>query len=207
MRTLSNNKAERIFNGPLRSFAAKIDVAYAFELIDDELYDDLTIIRDIRNGFAHSVTETDFGSSEIVELVQKFKRRDPSVDAFSFFQQRIESCSDQIKAKLEYILFDNSVHRGWPSFLRQGFNVLRRYAAQRPASFVSRASRLALCELRGLLATEFGQRVIWRNPRRLIIALFGDRSVRCVIWRSNIAIYRLCTNPQRLRDLPVAGRI
>jgi DNA-binding MltR family transcriptional regulator len=112
MRTLSNNKAERIFNGPLRSFAAKIDVAYAFELIDDELYDDLTIIRDIRNGFAHSVTETDFGSSEIVELVQKFKRRDPSVDAFSFFQQRIESCSDQIKAKLEYILFDNSVHRG-----------------------------------------------------------------------------------------------
>jgi hypothetical protein len=100
MRTLSTNKAKRIFNGPLRSFAAKIDVAYAFELIDDELYDDLTIIRDIRNEFAHSVTETDFGNPEIVELVQKFKGRGASVEAFAFFQQRIESCSDQIRAKL-----------------------------------------------------------------------------------------------------------
>jgi DNA-binding MltR family transcriptional regulator len=95
MRTLSNNKAIRIFKGPLRSFTAKIDVAYAFELIDDELYDDLTIIRDIRNEFAHSVTETDFDRREIVELIQKFKGRDASVDAFSFFQQRIKSCSDR----------------------------------------------------------------------------------------------------------------
>jgi Aromatic-ring hydroxylase, C-terminal len=39
MRHLSNDKAKRIFNGPLRSFAAKIDVAYAFELIDEELHD------------------------------------------------------------------------------------------------------------------------------------------------------------------------
>jgi hypothetical protein len=33
MRELSNKKAKQIFtNGPLRSLAAKIDVAYAFEL-------------------------------------------------------------------------------------------------------------------------------------------------------------------------------
>ena len=109
MRTLSNNKAKRIFNGPLRSFAAKIDVAYAFELIDDELYDDLTVIRDIRNEFAHSVVETDFSSPEIIELVQKLKPPDASVDAFSFFQLKIRSCADQIEAKLNRILFDNAV--------------------------------------------------------------------------------------------------
>jgi hypothetical protein len=109
MRTLSNNKAKRIFNGPLRSLAAKIDVAYAFELIEDELYDDLTIIRDIRNEFAHSVTERNFESPEVVELVQKFTGRDASVDAFSFFQQRIESCSNQIEAKLQRALFDYAV--------------------------------------------------------------------------------------------------
>jgi DNA-binding MltR family transcriptional regulator len=110
MRTLSNNKANRIFNGPLRSFTAKIDVAYAFELIDDELYDDLTTIRDIRNEFAHSVNETHFERPEIVELVQRFKGREASsIDAFSFFQHRIDSCSNQIKGKLDRFLFDHAV--------------------------------------------------------------------------------------------------
>jgi hypothetical protein len=36
MRTLSNKKAKQIFkNGPLRNLAAKIDIAWGFELIDD----------------------------------------------------------------------------------------------------------------------------------------------------------------------------
>jgi DNA-binding MltR family transcriptional regulator len=105
MRNLSNNKAERIFNGPLRSFAAKIDVAYAFELIDDELHDDLTIIRDIRNEFAHSVVETNFGSPKIVNLVQRFKRQEASLDAFLLFQRRIKLCADQIEATLNRLMY------------------------------------------------------------------------------------------------------
>jgi DNA-binding MltR family transcriptional regulator len=109
MRSLSNNKAERIFNGPLRSFAAKIDVAYAFELIDDELHDDLTIIRDIRNAFAHSVVETNFESAKIVDLVQRLKRQEAPLDAFSFFQRRIKFCADQIEAKLQRVLFESAL--------------------------------------------------------------------------------------------------
>jgi DNA-binding MltR family transcriptional regulator len=109
MRSLSNTKAERIFNGPLRSLAAKIDVAYAFELIDDELHDDLTIIRDIRNEFAHSVVETNFGSVKIVELVQRFKRQEALLDVFSFFQRRIKSCAEQIEGKLDTLLYAHTL--------------------------------------------------------------------------------------------------
>jgi DNA-binding MltR family transcriptional regulator len=100
MRKMSNTKVKRIFNGRLESLSAKIDIAYAFELIDDELYDDLNVIRDIRNEFAHPVAETNFQSSNIVELIKKFKGWKTSVEAFPFFQEKIKSCTGQIEAKL-----------------------------------------------------------------------------------------------------------
>lgn len=55
MRGLSNNKAEQIFGShrPLYHLSPKIDIAYAFEVIDEDLYSDLRIIKDIRNKFAH----------------------------------------------------------------------------------------------------------------------------------------------------------
>jgi len=48
---MSNNKAEQIFgsHGPLYHLSPKI----AFEVIDEDLYSDLRIIKDIRNKFAH----------------------------------------------------------------------------------------------------------------------------------------------------------
>jgi hypothetical protein len=110
MRTMSNEHAKRIFNGPLARFGPKIDVAYAFELIDDDLHNDLMVIKDIRNEFAHPVElEMNFGSPYIIELVKRLKGWNTSLDAFSLFQQRIKSCADQIDAKLEQILFDSAL--------------------------------------------------------------------------------------------------
>lgn len=56
MRALSNNMAERIFDGygPLSTFSAKIDVAFALDLIDADVHRDLRTIKDIRNCFAHT---------------------------------------------------------------------------------------------------------------------------------------------------------
>ena len=69
MRTLSNKKAKQMFkNGPLRNLAAKIDLAWAFELVDDPVHHDLTVIRDIRNEFAHSITAVNFDSPEVIKL-------------------------------------------------------------------------------------------------------------------------------------------
>jgi DNA-binding MltR family transcriptional regulator len=111
MRTLSNDKAKQIFRrGPLRSLAAKIDLAYAFELIDDELYQDLTVIRDIRNEFAHSITSVSFDSPEVIAHVKKFKGWSTKLDGWGFFKARVKSCLDQINAKQEQGLFAHALH-------------------------------------------------------------------------------------------------
>lgn len=100
MGQLSDKRAVRIFNGPLGRFAAKVDVAYAFELIDEELYQDLTVIRNIRNEFAHSTTDISFASPEVMNHMRGFKGWNTEVLAqLDFFTVRVQSCLEQLTAK------------------------------------------------------------------------------------------------------------
>ena len=92
MRSLSNTKAKRLFDGPLATFDAKIEVAYAFDLIDDDLRNDLNVIKDIRNAFAHSLDWMHFQSKEIVALMRGFKGWDKDKDPYSFFKEKVETC-------------------------------------------------------------------------------------------------------------------
>jgi hypothetical protein len=92
---LSNNKAEQIFGsplGPLYHFSPKIDIAYAFKVIDEDLYNDLRIIKDIRNKFAHPEGPTDFETPKIKDLVRKFKSWISTSDEYQFFIDRVEHC-------------------------------------------------------------------------------------------------------------------
>jgi hypothetical protein len=58
LRPLSREMKGRIFDGygPLANFAAKIDMAYALEIISKEIYDTLRNINRIRVVFAHPKT-------------------------------------------------------------------------------------------------------------------------------------------------------
>lgn len=47
-------------NGPLASFSARIALCYALGLISEEIYRDLTLIRRIRNHFAHNIEKASF---------------------------------------------------------------------------------------------------------------------------------------------------
>lgn len=56
---LSNKETlhKRLFrhNGPLSTFSARLDMAFALYLIGEKTRHDLDIIRDIRNDFAHDL--------------------------------------------------------------------------------------------------------------------------------------------------------
>ncbi len=71
MRKLNRAKRDRLFEGygPLSTFSAKIDVAFALGLIDPGIYDRLTVVRKVRNKFAHSVSTLGFDSPEIAALL------------------------------------------------------------------------------------------------------------------------------------------
>ena len=58
-----------LYPGPLSSFSAKIELAFAFRLIDEKLYDSLNTLREMRNNAAHSST-----SFELTELRDKLNK-------------------------------------------------------------------------------------------------------------------------------------
>jgi len=55
-RALNKDMNNRLFEGygPLSTFAAKIDVAYALDITTDAIHRELNLMRRIRNNFAHS---------------------------------------------------------------------------------------------------------------------------------------------------------
>ena len=74
--------AKKLFNGmgPLSSFYQCISIAYAFDLITTEKYNDFDIIRDVRNHFAHHPLDTTFNTEEVKKLCEKlsmFKHTSP----------------------------------------------------------------------------------------------------------------------------------
>jgi DNA-binding MltR family transcriptional regulator len=64
-----NRITDKLFEdfGPLSSFSAKIDCAYALRLINEKTRQDLTCVRKIRNKFAHSMVPLSFADSPIRE--------------------------------------------------------------------------------------------------------------------------------------------
>jgi hypothetical protein len=105
MRDLSNTEYKRIFGRFLNDLAPKIDVASAFELIDAALYDDLRIIKDIRNEFAHPDGPTNFRTPKIAKLVRGFKPSSSGTDGFALFNERVKACADKIAALTEARLY------------------------------------------------------------------------------------------------------
>ena len=52
--------------GPLSSFSGKTKLAYALQMIDDDVFHDLNVIRDVRNHFAHSYSDDSPGDDWVV---------------------------------------------------------------------------------------------------------------------------------------------
>jgi hypothetical protein len=111
MRDLSNTEYKRIFGRPLTDLAPKIDVAYAFKLIDTALYDDLRTIKDIRNEFAHPEGPVDFRTPKIVELVGRFKSSPSGQNGFALFNERVKTCAERIAARTEQGLFTDALNQ------------------------------------------------------------------------------------------------
>jgi DNA-binding MltR family transcriptional regulator len=95
--------------GPLESFSGKIEVSYAFELIDEETYYDLRIIKEIRNTFAHAAAVTHFRSDEVTKFLKKFKQWNAVIDPLLLFNERVAFCLTKIDAALERLILASAL--------------------------------------------------------------------------------------------------
>ena len=92
----SKSVINKLFDGPLYTFSAKIKICYTIDLIGEWVYRDLEIIRKLRNNyFAHSVGIARFDLPEVVQLTEKFKAADLAVTQIS----KEEASTKKIKKK------------------------------------------------------------------------------------------------------------
>lgn len=100
MRPLSQRKDDRLFDGfaPLSEFAAKIELAYALDLITDEIYTELRAIKSIRDAFAHLSKSANFFSPEIVKHMKALKGwGKEKLSNPNLFYKSVDACLDHIK--------------------------------------------------------------------------------------------------------------
>jgi len=55
-------------SGPAGTFSSKIKIAYAMGAIETHVRDDINVIREIRNAFAHAQTALSFSNKEVADL-------------------------------------------------------------------------------------------------------------------------------------------
>lgn len=79
-RPLLVGERDRIFNGQvggsLGTFAAKINMAYAMKLLAPVARDDLKLVNELRNAFAHSLHKVTFSHPVMEADCQRLKVRD-----------------------------------------------------------------------------------------------------------------------------------
>lgn len=101
MRSLNSEMKKRLFddpNGSLSSFSAKIDMAYALQIISKAQYDDLTTVRKIRNEFAHSGAIMTFDSPEIREYFKRFTSFEASeTDYPRYYVSKLKEIEDHLE--------------------------------------------------------------------------------------------------------------
>ena len=74
MNHLEPKEIKALFSGfgPLSTFSAKIMTAYATNIIDKEIRDDLDVLREIRNAFAHNYGHISLDTKEIIDICNLF---------------------------------------------------------------------------------------------------------------------------------------
>jgi hypothetical protein len=99
-RPLSQGMKDRLFRGygPLANLASKIDMAFALNIISDEVYDKLRAINSVRVAFAHSKRLTSFSDPEISSRLSNLKL-DGNEPGIKFrFLAKLSEVEEQLRA-------------------------------------------------------------------------------------------------------------
>jgi DNA-binding MltR family transcriptional regulator len=96
-----NNEAidERMFegNGELATLEKKIRKAHSLKLIDDVAFGDATLVRKIRNNFAHAKQKLNFDNTKTVALAKQLSTHESATSN----QEAIFTATSKVTEQLE----------------------------------------------------------------------------------------------------------
>jgi hypothetical protein len=95
---LSRKMKDRIFDGygPLSSLSAKSDLAFALGLIDAATYEKVSVLKKVRNRFAHSRKLLTFESEEIASLLRNSRAPGKHADNQTQFMSLVCEINGQL---------------------------------------------------------------------------------------------------------------
>lgn len=111
MRPLSNKVADAILGdrGPLYETAPKANVAFGFQLIDEETFRALKALTNIRNKFAHMRAQLTFESTVILDACHALPGWNKDCDPFKLFTDTAEECAKAIDAKMDELTLKDAM--------------------------------------------------------------------------------------------------
>jgi DNA-binding MltR family transcriptional regulator len=111
MRTLTRTAYADLFRGygPLSTFSAKIDLAFALKIIDQESKTDFHIIREIRNKFAHAPRMAHFEKEDLQPVFQKLRGYKKGVDTQKLFDYHVVELAKIINPHADRSIFADAL--------------------------------------------------------------------------------------------------
>jgi DNA-binding MltR family transcriptional regulator len=107
MPRVSNSRARKLFThrGPLGSLTAKMNYAYALDLIDSKTCAELKALNQVRNAFAHPRRPLRFKGRHAVKHFKAFEEWHPDCDLRVLFDENVTRALGAINAKIDGILY------------------------------------------------------------------------------------------------------
>lgn len=84
--------------GALQTFSAKIDLSFALGVVDRKAYTYLTIIRKVRNCFAHADGFLDFDAPTVRKFFQSTPTEEPSTNPIDHFMRIADEIETSVNA-------------------------------------------------------------------------------------------------------------
>jgi hypothetical protein len=95
---------------PYNSFAGKIRGAYDhYALITEDTRNDLLVIKDIRNAFAHTRECLDFNTPALKLLAKRFSGDVNDSDIRRLFDERVSRAITEIQGKTDQLIYDQAM--------------------------------------------------------------------------------------------------
>lgn len=110
-------------NAPLSTFSAKASMAYSLCLIQKNEFEEITLIRRIRNEFGHKWKDVDFKNEKVVSYCNKLPWLGPSehekqATTRSRFNFSVAILSFDLVWRSRLVKKERRAHRIWPNRMR-----------------------------------------------------------------------------------------
>jgi DNA-binding MltR family transcriptional regulator len=124
--TLPSNFVKELFEfeGTIGSFSDRIKIAYALGIFGNQTYNDLKIIRALRNAFAHQRKPMQFATLQIAGMCQHLRIPDiagVSHAPHAYYEQArdLQAATDKTNPKTRYVTACHSIAIGLLTFANQ----------------------------------------------------------------------------------------